>query len=73
MPAERSKQSHQQRAIEILAREAALPIDEVTRLYEVERAGLGVGAHITAFLPIFAVRNVRKALRQRASEKRVPK
>jgi hypothetical protein len=70
MHAERNRQSAQQRAIESLARESRLPSREVARLYEDERAELGVGARITGFLPIFAIRNVRAALRQRATGRR---
>jgi hypothetical protein len=53
------------RIIAFLAQESAESIDEVTRLYELERAGLEAGARVKRFLPIFAIRNVRAALRQR--------
>jgi hypothetical protein len=56
---------HHQRAIERLARESQVPVDEVARLYDDARAELEVGARIKSFLGIFAIRNVRKVLRQR--------
>jgi len=59
------RQSLQQRSIEFLAEESRVPIDEIAQLYEVERAALEMGARITRFLPIFALRKVRAALRQR--------
>jgi len=53
------------RTIAFLARESAVSIDEVTRLYERERTELEAGARIKHFLPILAIRNVRAALRHR--------
>ena len=70
MYADHSKGSHQQRAIEFLAQESQVPINEVAQLYEDERAGLEVGARITGFLPIFAIRKVREMLRLRSAGKR---
>ena len=70
MYADHSKGSHQQRAIEFLAQESQVPINEVAQLYEDERAGLEVGARITGFLPIFAIRKVREMLRRRSAGKR---
>lgn len=70
MYADHSKGSHQQRAIELLAQESQVPINEVAQLYEDERAGLEVGARITGFLPIFAIRKVREMLRLRSAGKR---
>ena len=57
--------SHHQRTIEHLARESQVPVDEVAQLYDEARAELEVGARIKGFLGIFAIRNVRKLLRQR--------
>jgi Protein of unknown function (DUF3562) len=57
--------SHQQRSLEHLARESQVPLDEVARLYDDARVDLAAGARITSFLGIFALRNVRKLLRQR--------
>ena len=65
MFAAQSRKADQTRIIESLARESEFPVDEVTHLYEDELAELGVGARITSFLPIFALRNVREALRKR--------
>jgi hypothetical protein len=62
-----SNRSHQQRAIEGLARESQVPVNEVAQLYEDARAELEVGARIRGFLGIFALRNVRKMLRQRGA------
>jgi len=70
MYADHGKQSHHQRAIEFLARESHVPVDEVAQLYEDARAELEVGARIRSFLGIFAIRNVRKLLRQRGRGKR---
>jgi len=47
-----------------------VPIDDVAILYEHERAELALGAHITKFLHIFAIRNVQEILRQRGIDKR---
>jgi uncharacterized protein DUF3562 len=58
--------SHQQRAIEFLARESQVPVSEVARLYEDARAELEIGARVKIFLGIFALRNVRQMLRQRS-------
>ena len=69
MPTPFSKESHHQRAIESLAEESQVPLNEVVRLYEDARARLEVGARIKGFLGIFAIRNVRKMLRQRSPGK----
>jgi uncharacterized protein DUF3562 len=69
MYADHSTGSHQQRAIEFLAQESQVPINEVAQLYEEARAKLEVGARIRSFLGIFAFRNVRKMLRQRSPGK----
>jgi hypothetical protein len=57
------KPADHKRIIEFLAQESTTSIDEVTRLYEQERKELEVAARIKRFLPIFAIRNVRAALR----------
>jgi len=64
-----SNETHHQRAIEFLARESQAPVSEVAQLYEEARAKLEVGARIRSFVGIFALRNVRKALRQRRPAK----
>lgn len=66
------KKSHQQRAIELLAQESRVPVDEVARLYRNEWAELEDGARITGFLGIFTTRNVREMLRRRSIGKRSP-
>jgi hypothetical protein len=66
------KKSHQQRAIELLAQESQVPVDEVARLYRNEWAELQDGARITGFLGIFTTRNVREMLRRRSIGKRSP-
>ena len=65
MFAAQSRKADQTRSIELLARESEFPIDEVAHLYEDALAELGTGARITSFLHIFALRNVREALRKR--------
>jgi hypothetical protein len=59
-------------AIEFLAREAQVPVDEVAQLYEDARTKLEVGARIKGFLGIFAIRNVRTTLRRRNGFRRFP-
>lgn len=54
-----------QRTIEHLARESQVPVDEVAQLYDNARAELEAGARIKGFIGIFAIRNVRRLLRQR--------
>ena len=63
MNAENSKPSRHDPAIESLAEESHVPIVDVEHLYQDELVKLGVGAGIDSFLPIFAFRNVREALR----------
>ena len=60
-----STRSQQQRTIELLARDAQVPVSEVAVLYETAHAELEAGARIRAFLGIFAMRKVREVLRQR--------
>jgi hypothetical protein len=60
-----SQQSVERRTIERLATDAHLPLDEVAKLYEHERAALVASAHVTNFLPIFVVRNVQEILRHK--------
>ena len=61
----REKQPDQKRIVALLAAECHVPIDDMTTLYERERAELALSAHITKFLHIFATRNVLEILRQR--------
>jgi len=67
MDAERTPLSRQDPAIEFIANELHVPITEVAQLYGKEMAKLKIGAHITGFLPIFAIRNVRKLLADRGT------
>jgi hypothetical protein len=64
------KQPDQNRIVATLASQCHLPIGEMARLYEHERAELAAGAHITKYLHIFATRNVLKLLRKRRFERR---
>jgi Protein of unknown function (DUF3562) len=65
MPAPQEKQPDQKRIVATLAEESHVPVDDVARLYEHERAELAVGARITKFLHVFAIRNVQEVLRKR--------
>ena len=69
MPNIKEKQPDQNRIVASLASEFHVPIAEMTRLYEHERAELAVGAHVTKYLDIFTTRNVQEILRQRGFEK----
>jgi hypothetical protein len=62
MNTERSMPPRQDLAVEFLANEMQVPISEVARLYGRELSRLTIDAQITGFLPIFAIRNVRKLL-----------
>jgi Protein of unknown function (DUF3562) len=59
-------------AIEALAREAHVPIAQVTQLYARELAVLTAGARITGFLTILTTRTVRKILRHGRHSVRTP-
>jgi hypothetical protein len=63
MNAELSTPPQQDLAVEVLAKELHVPTNEVARLYGIELAKLKIGARITGYLPIFAIRNVRILLR----------
>jgi hypothetical protein len=69
MPSPSSNESHHERAIESLAEESQVPVNEVARLYEDARAELEAGARIRNFLGIFALRKVRKTLLERSRGK----
>ena len=66
MPSPFSKESYHERAIESLAQESQVPVNEVARLYEDARAELEAGARIKSFIGIFALRKVRKRLLERS-------
>lgn len=61
-----NKQAERKRIVEFLASESKTPTDAVARLYDDEVAKLMLGARITSFLSIFAIRNVQKTLRQQS-------
>ena len=52
-------------SLELLAESCHVPQNEVMRLYEDEFAELSAEARVTSFVPIFAIRNIQEALRQR--------
>jgi len=64
------KQPDQTQILALLAEDSDMPIDDVSKLYERERAELALGAHITKFIHIFAIRNVQEILRTRGVEER---
>jgi len=55
--------STHERAIEDLARQSHVSIDQVAQLYERELAALKIGARVTGFLTILTTRKVREILR----------
>jgi hypothetical protein len=57
----------QMRIVAALASQCHMTIDEMTTLYERERAQLALGAHIIKFLDIFATRHILEAFRVRAA------
>ena len=72
MAATHEKQPDQERIVASLASECHLPIGEMATLHEHERAELAPVAHVTKYLPIFAIRNVQEFLRRRDLEKQIP-
>jgi len=62
-------QSDQYLGLEYLARESHKSIDVVAQLYGKELEKLSIGARIKTFIPILALRNVRKILGQRPTGK----
>ncbi len=69
MSAPQEQQPDQKRIVALLAEESHVPVDEVAKLYEQERAELASGAHVTRFLHIFATRIVLASLHKRDIEK----
>ena len=69
MSASNTLQFQRELAVVGLARKAHVPVDDVARLYGNELAKLEIGARITGYLPIFAIRRVRETLRLRSLEK----
>ncbi len=72
MPASHEKQVHQGRIVAALALQCHMPVPEMASLYEHERAGLALGAHVTSFLHIFATHNVLEVVRKRGLDKPAP-
>lgn len=68
MSAPAEKQPDQTRIVAFLAKESQQPIADIAKLYEHECAELALGAHVTKFLHIFAIRNVQGILRERAAK-----
>jgi Protein of unknown function (DUF3562) len=62
------KQPDPARLVAHLAAEAHVPVADVAKLYERERAALAAEARVTKFLHIFAIRSVQEILRQRAAD-----
>ena len=65
MPSPFTKESHHERALESLAVESQVPVNQVARLYEDVHAELAAGARIRRFIGIFALRKVRRTLLER--------
>jgi len=65
MSAKREVQPDQIDIVASLARDFSLTVEEMAQLYDQELSALEQGAHSQMFLHIFAIRNARKALRQR--------
>ena len=63
------KQPDPARIVAVLAQEAHRPVAEVADLYAHAHAELALGAHITKFLHIFAIRNVQDILRRQARDR----
>jgi hypothetical protein len=59
------KPPDQKRIVAALALQCHMTIDEMTPLYETERAQLALGAHIVKFLDVFTTRHILEAFRLR--------
>jgi Protein of unknown function (DUF3562) len=70
MPVPHERQPDQGRIVASLAVECRMAVGEMAALYEHERAELAMGARITKFLHIFAIRNVLEVIRERGLEGR---
>jgi hypothetical protein len=69
MSTQKDEPLDEERIVASLALETHEPIDDVATLFERERAALAARAHVTKFLHIFAIRNVRETLRKRGADK----
>jgi hypothetical protein len=67
MPTKAGRPPDQKRIVATLASRCHMPIDEMTTLYERERAQLALGAHTIKFLDIFATRHILEAFRARTA------
>ncbi len=61
--------THEERAIELLARETHTSIAKVQEIYLVEHAKLAVGARIQSYLPVLTGNRVRVILDERNAAK----
>jgi hypothetical protein len=57
--------THEQRAIELLARETHTSIAEVQEIFLIEHAKLAEGAHVQSYLPVLTGNRVRVILGER--------
>ncbi len=53
------------KAIESLAQELNLPVEQVERVYREQSAAIGTDARIKQFVPVLVTRSVRSELRRR--------
>ena len=51
-------------AVQALAKEASVPIEQVESLYRIERAELEMAARITTFVPLLTAKHVRRKLQE---------
>jgi hypothetical protein len=65
MSTKAGKPPDQNRIVAALASQCHMTIDEMTTLYERERAQLALGAHIVKFIDVFATRHILEAFRLR--------
>jgi Protein of unknown function (DUF3562) len=73
MPSTNEKQPDQMRIVAALASECRVPIGEMAALYEHQRAELALGAHITKYIHIFAIRKVLEIVHERGFDKQPSK
>jgi Protein of unknown function (DUF3562) len=58
--------SEHSRAIEFLANETHMPVEQIAKLYGREHSKLAVDARIKDYLPVLAIRKVREILKLRS-------
>ncbi|WP_341678022.1 DUF3562 domain-containing protein [Niveibacterium sp. SC-1] len=68
MPTHPEKPPDQSRIVAFLAKESQVPLADVARIYEAERAELALGARVTKYLHIFAIRNAQEILRKQSAD-----